>query len=616
MLVYLANKVQFTKDIDSGTLEDKIQNALGHRVSDSERRSWNNSLLYMHRVLNVESIPDETGIAIEFRIPQTSKRIDVILSGSDGTGRAHAVVVELKQWESASTTNKDGIVKTFVGGNIREVTHPSYQVWTYVSLMNSFNEAVYSRNLSLQPCAFLHNYGPDSNLYDARYQEYLDRAPVFGKQGMVDLRAFIERFIQHGDSCELIVEIIKGRIRPSKRLSDRVSSMLDGNEEFVMIDEQKVIYEAVLEAASHSDEQKRVIIVEGGPGTGKSVVAVNLLVGLLQQRQLAAYVTKNSAPREVYAARLTGTRTKSAINNLFLNSGKFVESRSNQFDTLVVDEAHRLREKSGFVGHLGENQIKEIINAARTTVFFIDEDQRIHIQDIGSKEEILRHAEDFGAEISDYVLESQFRCNGQDGYLAWIDDVLQIRQTANETLEGVDYDFKVFSNPNELFDTIVERNEVNNRSRVVAGYCWDWKGKNDPTVHDVTIPEFGFRKRWNLSEHGQGWLIMPDSINEVGCIHTCQGLELDYVGVIIGPDLIARDGTLYCDADAHPSRDSAVRGLKKLKKENPAVGAEREESIIKNTYRTLMTRGMKGCYIFCTDKETEWYFRDRLSSGE
>ena len=288
-------------------------------------------------------------------------------------------------------------------------------------------------------------------------------------------------------------------------------------------------------------------------------------------------------------------------------------------DALIVDEAHRLNEKSGMFQNLGENQIKEIISTAGCSVFFIDEDQRVTLKDIGEKAEIRRWATQCGAEIRELTLESQFRCNGSNGYLAWVSSALQISKTANPTLKGIDYDFRVCDTPNELRELIVTKNQLANKARLVAGYCWDWKGKKKPEIRDITIPEHAFEMRWNLDHDGSLWILKPDSVNEVGCIHTCQGLELDYVGVIIGLDYIIRDGCVITDATKRSSQDRSVHGYKKMFKENPDNARALADSIIKNTYRTLMTRGQKGCYIYSVDDETNEYFRssqlDRAESA-
>lgn len=220
------------------------------------------------------------------------------------------------------------------------------------------------------------------------------------------------------------------------------------------------------------------------------------------------------------------------ISALFTGSGSFVTAKPDTFDALIVDEAHRLNEKSGMYSNIGENQIKEIMASSRFSVFFLDEDQKVTFKDIGSKEEIQRHAREAGAEIHNLELSSQFRCNGSDGYLAWLDNALQIRETANTRL-GDDYDFRIVDTPGELRDLIFEKNRIDNKARLLAGYCWNWQSRNQAQAYDIVMPEHGFTMKWNLATDGSLWILAPESVNEVGCIHTCQGLETDYVGVII-----------------------------------------------------------------------------------
>lgn len=619
MIIYSEKKSRFQDDVRTSVIADRIlqtmQEKSGHSVGSSEIGSWRNSMQYMRNVLDDEQIPDDSQVAIEFTIPQSSKRIDFILSGQDGAGRDTAVIVELKQWSSVEKTEKDAVVRTFVGRGLREVEHPSYQAWTYATLLQDYSEVVQDDDVQLVPCAYLHNCDSADVVRDTFYSDHIARAPAFIRRDMLKLQAFIKQFIKYGDPTDVMYRIENGRIRPSKALADALVSMLRGNQEFVLIDDQKLVYETALALPKGLKErEKRVLIVEGGPGTGKSVVAVNLLVELTERGLVVQYVSKNAAPRAVYEAKLTGTMKKSRISNLFAGSGGFTRTEPDTFDMLVVDEAHRLNEKGGLYQNLGENQIKEIISSARASVFFIDEDQRVTLKDIGTKEEIRRWAAELGASVEEMELVSQFRCNGSDGYLAWVDHALQIRETANENLDGIDYEFRVFDSPTELRDEIIRKNRPANKARLVAGYCWDWQSKKDPAVNDIEFPGTGFAMQWNLDKDGSLWIVSPESVHEVGCIHTCQGLELDYVGVIIGPDLVVREGSLVTDASQRARQDSSVKGLKKMAKEDPDRAARLGDLIVKNTYRTLMTRGQAGCFVYSEDPETRKYFQQFVPS--
>ena len=617
MIVYNATKTDFLNDVLTNEIENivlkNVKLRLNRSVGIAEIKSWASSLGYMDRIMQDAMIPNDCGIAIEYQIPQTGKRIDFIISGQNEDSKDSVILIELKQWSEAKLTSKDSIVETFVGGRIGEHTHPSYQAWSYATLLQGFNEVVYKENIQLHPCAYLHNYAEDSVIRNEFYAEYINKAPVFLKSDAVKLREFIKKHVRYGDRSNILYRIENGKIKPSKMLADSITKMIKGNQEFVMIDDQKVVYENAIALAKQAGEKnKQVLIVKGGPGTGKSVVAINLLVELTKLGLLTQYVSKNAAPRAVYEARLTGSVRASEIRNMFRGSGAFIDSPANEYDALIVDEAHRLNKFSGLFGNLGENQIKEIINASKFSIFFLDEDQRVTLKDIGQKEEIIKWAHLSNASITELELNSQFRCNGSDGYLAWLDNTLQIRETVNQDLSGVDYDFRVLDNPTELRELILEKNNINNRARLVAGYCWKWPSKKDFSAYDIEFPEYDFRMKWNLTEDGSTWIISPKSVNEVGCIHTCQGLEVDYIGVIIGDDLIVRNGVVITDASKRASSDNSVKGYKKLMKENPEEAKEQLDLIIKNTYRTLMTRGMKGCYVYCVDEETRDWFKNGI----
>ena len=625
MLVYDGTKVDFLRSVEQDTIaweiEENIYQKMNRHTARNEFRAWENSLEYMYKVLNDEDIPCDAGIAIEYNIPQTSKRIDFLISGYDAKNQSNVVIIELKQWDRlTAVTGVDGLVETYTGNAIRQVVHPSYQAWSYAMLITDYNQAVQEGNIDLYPCAYLHNYRRTINdpLDEMQYEIYLEDAPAFTRGQVQELRAFIKKCVSKGDNKELLYAIEHGRIKPSKSLQDSISNMLKGNKEFVMLDEQKVVYEKILHASRKSveDGKKRVIIVQGGPGTGKTVVAINLLAQLTNEEQFCQYVSKNSAPRNVYQKKLKGEIRKSSIDNMFKGSGIYTEVDEGIVDTILVDEAHRLNEKSGMFQNLGENQIKEIINAGRCSVFFIDESQRVTLNDIGSVAEIEKWAKIAGAEIVHMELISQFRCNGSDGYLAWLDNTLGIRETANWDMDDVDYDIQIIDSPHDMRNIIIERNQSsNNKARILAGYCWNWlkEGVNDSSVHDIKIGDFEIS--WNLKSTST-FAIDDNSVNEAGCIHTSQGLEFDYVGVIIGDDMRYENGKIVTDFTRRAKTDQSLKGIKSMYKENPQKALAVADEIIKNTYRTLMTRGMKGCYVYCVDDALAQYMRESLGDSK
>ena len=621
MLIYDGLKSDFMADTENDVLETKLYDTIKQKMNRStglsELNSWRNSLKEMYITLNDSAIPSDAGVAIEYNIPQTSKRVDFLISGYDDNNKGNVIIIELKQWEQLQAVEgHEAIVETYTGGANRRVVHPSYQAWSYAALIKDYNQYVQDEDVELHPCAYLHNYPrKDNDPLDAKqYEDILSDAPAFTYGQRDALRSFIKKNIKTGDGESTLVKIEHGKIKPSKQLQDSICGMLKGNKEFIMLDEQKVVYETILNLSTkcQKDNKKRTIIVEGGPGTGKTVVAINLLAELTKRDQFAQYVSKNSAPRIVYGYKLKGSMKRNSVDNLFKGSGCYTDAPLNSIGTILADEAHRLNEKSGMFQNLGENQIKEIIHASRCSVFFIDESQRVTTSDIGSVEEIEKWAQKEHSEVFRMELISQFRCNGSDGYLAWVDDVLQIRDTANYDLEGIDYDIRICDSPMEMEHIILEKNSIRNRARILAGYCWNWpkETRNDVNYHDIKIGDYGIS--WNL-DGGDAFAINPDSVHEAGCIHTSQGLEFDYVGVIIGDDMRYENGEIITDYSKRAKTDQSMKGIKGIAKNNPQEANRLADEIIKNTYRTLMTRGMKGCYVYCTDSKLSEYLKERLN---
>jgi DUF2075 family protein len=281
-------------------------------------------------------------------------------------------------------------------------------------------------------------------------------------------------------------------------------------------------------------------------------------------------------------------------------------------DVLIVDEAHRLRMKSGMFKNLGESQTKEIIYSAKLSVFFIDEAQKVTWSDVGEISRIKAYAAELDADVELLELVSQFRCGGSDDYMAWLDDSLGLQNVPENYFSRDKFDFQIFDSASELHDAIRDKNRINNKSRVVAGYCWNWVSKKEPKAYDIVIPNEDYQARWNLASYGNEWIINPKSVDEVGCIHTCQGLEVDYVGVIVGGDLVIENGKLGTDPKGRAKSDKSLNGYIGERKLDPEAADAKADELIRNTYRTLMSRGMKGCYVYFTDPAVKKYFEDRI----
>ena len=620
MIVYEDSKRCFVEDIKSNCIADKITAKIRERGINAgherEYISWQNSLQFMRNIVDDNDIDDEVRIAIEYNIPLTSKRVDFIICGADANNNDNVVVVELKQWQKAEVVADDMhyCVKTFVGGNNRIVCHPSYQAYSYACFIRNYSQTVLDDGINLIPCAYLHNYDPDfkQTLSNSIYKEWVSEAPFFIRNETEQFSAFVKKYVtRRSSNGDLLYEIDHGRLKPTKALQDSLTSMVKGNKEFMLLDEQAVCYDMCLKtmAKCKEDGKKRTIVIQGGPGTGKSVLAVNLLMEFINKSLNTCYATKNSAPRETFLSLLTHSDAKKQVNikQLFRSPFGLSNVPDNTYDCLIVDEAHRLVKKM-YGDWNGENQVKECISASLLSIFLLDEDQAVTVNDIGSIAEISKWCRELNSTLkmpAEAKLVSQFRCNGSDAYIQFIDDILQrTEESVTVSLYELNFDFRIFDSAIELREALREKNAINNKSRMVAGYCYDWNVKHGRGDYDIMLPD-GFKAKWNL-EKDKIWAINPNSFEEVGCIHTAQGLEFDYVGVLIGKDLKydSTSGRIITDKQAI-SKDDKSSGIRSCKNESIV------RKLILNTYKTLLTRGQKGCYVYCEDKSLAEYIKKK-----
>ena len=620
MIVYEDSKRCFVEDIKSNCIADKITAKIRERGINAgherEYISWQNSLQFMRNIVDDNDIDDEVRIAIEYNIPLTSKRVDFIICGADANNNDNVVVVELKQWQKAEVVADDMhyCVKTFVGRNNRIVCHPSYQAYSYACFIRNYSQKVLDDGINLIPCAYLHNYDPDfkQTLSNSIYKEWVSEAPFFIRNETEQFSAFVKKYVtRRSSNGDLLYKIDHGRLKPTKALQDSLTSMVKGNKEFMLLDEQAVCYDMCLKtmAKCKEDGKKRTIVIQGGPGTGKSVLAVNLLMEFINKSLNTCYATKNSAPREAFLSLLTHSDAKKQVNirQLFRSPFGLSNVPDNTYDCLIVDEAHRLVKKM-YGDWNGENQVKECISASLLSIFLLDEDQAVTVNDIGSIAEISKWCRELNSTLkmpAEAKLVSQFRCNGSDAYIQFIDDILQrTEESVTVSLYELNFDFRIFDSAIELREALREKNAINNKSRMVAGYCYDWNVKHGRGDYDIMLPD-GFKAKWNL-EKDKIWAINPNSFEEVGCIHTAQGLEFDYVGVLIGKDLKydSTSGRIITDKQAI-SKDDKSSGIRSCKNENIV------RKLILNTYKTLLTRGQKGCYVYCEDKSLAEYIKKK-----
>ena len=618
MIIYNNTLSNFRNDVTLNMMQsillDKLREKGLSGGSPSEVNSWNNSLHFMKDALDDPHFSGDCQVAIEYNIPQTSKRVDFMIMGNNGQ-EDHVVIVELKQWAKVEKVddNCDHSIMSDLKSH-EPVAHPSYQAYSYKRLILDYCDDEHVNDKTVKPCAYLHNLGEKYRpvIEDNLYGEWTEEAPVFLQQDVLKLRNFIKEYISlKAEDGSLLYKIDEGRMRPTKSLQDALDSMLCGNEEFHMIDEQVVAYDKIMKAIKESqkDNKKHVIIITGGPGTGKSVLAINVLARCIIDLKLnASYITKNMAPRKCYANLLAKGNAKKMVNlhKAIQSPWCLPNTIYNGLDVGIYDEAHRLQKKP--YQYEGNDMLEDAIRAARVSVFFVDDDQRITVKDVYSVDSIIQYAIREDAVIhKPYELVSQFRCDGSDGYISFLNNLLEIKQTANTYFEFNKLNIKVFDDPVEMRDELRELNKFNGKSRMIAGYCYDWNVKNGRGEWDIELPN-GFKAKWNL-EKDDHWAVNPNSFEEVGCIHTCQGMEFDYVGVFIGKDLYFEDGHVKTNRNAI-SKDDKTSGIR-LK----STSDEEADKLIRRTYKVLLTRGLKGCYIYCEDEPLREYLRKALTKN-
>lgn len=607
MIVYKATKKEFLEDCRKEEIIRKITEGYIKNVAKTNYsivNSWNGSIPYLYLLLEDDSIPDNCGISIEHTIPNidTKKRIDVMITGKNKNKQNVAIILELKQWSKVEQpADKVGYIVT---SHTREEiirVHPSFQAYSYLYFLKTYNSAFITDDIQTYSCAFLHNYEtcPNDALFDDKYKKFIDKCPLFLRGDLAKLRNFINERICEGDNCKVIDIIENSHVSITNLLTSKTIDIMKNTQYITLIDEQEIVYEKAIEMAKQSmkDNKKRVFIIKGGPGTGKSILAMKILTDVFMNPNnkinKASFVTPIQAQRDVYKYTIRKDNIYKPIIKIIKSSGAFIQSINDENDVLIVDESHRLKEKSGMFENIGENQIKEIIKASKLSIFFIDDLQRVTLKDKGSISEIIKRAKEQEAIIEEFELTSQFRCSGSAGYVSWIEDVLQIRDTANHDVidSNLHYDIKIVDNPNERRDFIRRKNKKNNASRIVAGYCWDSKkeSRDNSKIYDIEIPKYDFYMSWNLIN--EQWAIAKDSVERAGCIYTCQGLDFDYVGVIIGQDLIYRNGKVEVDYTKRAKTDRALNGIRRIIQRNRLEGEKLAEEIIKNTYRVLLTRG-------------------------
>ncbi|SCL26657.1 DUF2075 domain-containing protein [Micromonospora aurantiaca (nom. illeg.)] len=591
-----------------GALSDRIAEHIGHNVSASERRSWERSLPVLAQDLADAGL-GQVEMLVEYQLPLTSKRIDVVLAGTHPkTAEDSYVVVELKQWSRVeSYEGSESLVLVEHAATPR--LHPGVQVEDYCEYLADFlGVLAHSRN-PIVGAAYLHN-AVDRDVDDLFARRATEQSRIFTKQRRGRFLDYLRNHLAPGSGAAAADRFLTSSVRPSKHLLSYAAAELKDRSHFTLLDEQRLAYELVLHAVerARSADRKSVVVVAGGPGSGKSVIALSVLGELARQQRSVMHATGSRSFTQTL--RRYAGKGSTRLKNLFGYFNSFMTAERNGLDVLICDEAHRIRETSvnRFTPKAKRDrarpQIDELLAAARVPVFLLDEHQVVKPGELGNVEVISTYAKQLNLDVEVVSLHDQFRCGGSEAYEEWVVDLLGLDGGKPSVWAGDGrFDLRLASSPEEMEAFLAAKQAAGETARMSAGYCWPWSDPlpDESLVADVRIG--GWARPWNVkSDRSVGdapgsafWATDPHGFGQVGCVYTAQGFEYEWSGVILGPDLVARDGRLV--TQRAESKDPAFRSRKSLS------DAEADR-LIRNTYKVLMTRGMRGTILYSTDAET------------
>ncbi|MGW1210311.1 DNA/RNA helicase domain-containing protein [Streptomyces sp. NPDC002499] len=599
----------------SERLAQKYRSVLFQGPSLSERRSWENSIPALAEVLFDAGL-DDVEVLIEHRLPLTSLRADIILAGSHPTtGRPSYVIVELKQWSEARLVpGTDNLCLVARMGN-RPVLHPVAQVRRYCDYLQDFTNVLSDQEDVVAGVAYLH-YAADQDVSEL-FRVPDAKAQLFTDTSRGELIRYLQTRLSALDGAEEADYLLDSPRAPGRQLMRAAAAEIIDGGEFLLMDEQEVAARLVKRAAnlSRQSDQKEVIVISGGPGSGKSIIALHLMGHLGRNGRSVVHAT-GSKSFTTTLRHVVGTKN-GRIPKLFRYFFDFTSAERNGLDVLICDEAHRIRQRSSrqgaYAGHRsGRSQVEELIDAARVPVFLIDEHQVVRPGEMGSVETIDEASRTRGCIVRHVDLNSQFRCGGSRAYENWVLRLLGLEPGGPiQWQPEEDFELLVAESPKGMESYLRGRQESGHTSRMTAGFCWRW---NEPRidgslVDDVVIGEW--RRPWNLKgEQPVGgapvsslWATDPSGFGQIGCIYTAQGFEYAWNGMIFGPDLVWRGNEWR--AVPGESKDHAVK-----KAERGAFGR-----LIRNTYKVLLTRGMVGTVLYSTDPETQAMLASLVPTG-
>jgi uncharacterized protein len=610
-----------------GTLGIRLSEQMAHtthrRPSPSEIRSWERSLPILAQDL-IQAGLDDVEVLVEQPLPLSSKRIDVVLAGQHPrTREASYVVIELKQWSRAATWEGDPELVLVDGAGHDPRLHPVAQVRAYCEYLRDFTKALHDMEDPIAGAAYLHNATGADAVSDLLNYPQTSDGRLFTAADKAQWYAFLRSRLDPAVAGAPFADLLLGSATaPSKQLLDHAAEEIQARKQFVLLDEQRIAFDLVMhqvEKARRADH-KSVVIVTGGPGSGKSVIALSLLGELARRGRTVVHATGSRSFTQTL--RKVAGRRSPRTQKLFKYFNDFMTAEQNGLDVLVLDEAHRIRETSVSRWTRKEQrtearqQVEELIAAARVPVFLLDQHQVVRPGELGTTEDIKAHAAALGLDVHLVTLDAQFRCGGSAAYVHWVQRLLGLEPGGALPWDGSDaFTIDVVDGPEELEAALRAKIAGGSSARMTAGYCWPW---SDPTREGELAPDVrigGWARPWNLrGDRAVGsappaalWASADGGFDQVGCVYSAQGFEYDWNGVIIGPDLVWRDGAWIARREFNKDPDFRNR---------TRVSDLEFDRLVRNVYKVLLTRGLVGTLITSTDAATRDHLRGLVTSRQ
>ncbi|MFB8771166.1 DUF2075 domain-containing protein [Streptomyces broussonetiae] len=619
----------------------------GKDASLTERLAWAESLVSLANDLvaagrgNVEMIVECAATLDETERPGDPRLIDVVLVGHHPQERRLSVqLVELKRWSMVTRVERATADLVHVPG-MDDKKHPALQLREYYEAFTSSRGPLHGLEFECGGFAYLHN------ATEASVQPLIDVDAPTGAyahvythdrrdQLLADLRA---SFAAEGGASEAETLLRSMGLRNTPLLDAMIWSRGDDTV-FTLRGRQKAVADQILDTASKilpdplrpalvPDERRVIFLVTGGAGTGKSAIGLQLKAELEAQGRTVKYASGSRAFNGALQEHVGhGDRE---FRETFTYFSNFVTPPDPPLDVLICDEAHRIRDRSTNRFWKPEEQgtkpqVDELLDASRLTVFFLDEGQSIRPNDVGGVRLIEDAAQRRDARLVRYRLREQFRCGGSDAYIRWVRAVLGVTQEAPEpwTPDGLMH-VEVVDSPAELEQIIRTEALAGASARMVAGYCWPWtKPLGDERRLEADVRIGDWHRPWNADSDSfcendappsKIWSVHKNGLGQIGCVYTAQGLEWDWCGVIMGEDMVRRDGRWVFqrgkerkDSESEVKR-VAVPGSFDPKVKAGSVDDDEFARLVRQAYHVLMTRASRATVLYSADDETRAYLR-------